>query len=454
MLRHALLLGLLIAALPSQAATPPDTTVPCADADTTPLFKASRCTTAHVPLRHEAPDAASIDLFIRRIPAVERRRGEVWLLAGGPGESGASLYELIPTFQRAFPGYDLVIPDHRGVGASARLCPVQEARDSEDGVALAPSEWGPCIGALYADRARTTAFSVSQAARDVSLLMTRHRGEGPVYLYGVSYGTQLALRTLQIAPVPLDGLILDGLVPPETDTQWDLSHRTALVDQVGRAVLGAENIPAYEAVIARAANAPWAKEVPGGNLRTFLGTLLNFPSLRARIPTLIDGLSGDDATLLTATVSDLKAVAAGLGQGGDARPSLPLVMLISASENNPRPGLTKAMVEDESKNALFVSPLPALLVDPPVPTYEKDAAFGKLPTSIPRTLVIHGTLDPNTAYEGAQAHVALLGSKGPVTFSRVEEGAHLLAYVAPSCFAAAASAFVQKRPVAETCKER
>ncbi len=263
MFRSVVLAAALFAALPARAELAFDAPVACADADSSPALKGSLCVTTHVPLRHESPANGSLKLFVRWFPAeTVERRGEVWLLAGGRGESGASLYPVVVTFRRAFPGYDLVIPDHRGVGRSERICPVQEAADSADGVALAGDEWGGCIGAMYADAARTQAFSVTEAAQDLALLMSRYRGSGPTYLYGVSYGTQLALRALQVAPMPLDGLILDGLVPLETTEQWDLSRRTALVDAVGRAVLGEQKVAVYQRVLAAAPVAGLAAGLP------------------------------------------------------------------------------------------------------------------------------------------------------------------------------------------------
>jgi pimeloyl-ACP methyl ester carboxylesterase len=429
---------------------------PCGDAADFPELHGSQCLKTAVPLRHESPDGTAIELFVRRLPAAqpEGRRGEVWLVAGGPGEPGASFHPLLPTFREAFPHHDLVLPDHRGTGGSERLCPVQESPDSPDGVALAGEEWGPCIGALYADQARTSAFTITQAAQDLSTLMARHRGDGEVLVYSVSYGTQLVLRMLQVAPLELDGLILDGLVPPENAAQWDLSRRTAVVDGVGRAFLGEAGVDAYQRLLdGGATGAAWKDQVPGGDLRHFLGALLNFPTLRTRIPALIEGLSLGDDALLRTTAADLNALLEDMMRHPLSPPSLPLVMLISASENNERRDLSREAVEAEEKAALFTSPIPGFLVDSPLPRYERDEWFGRIPDSLPRTLVIHGTLDPNTSYEGAQAHARMLAGAGPLAFSTVERGAHLLAYVAPTCFVAAVSAFVDGAPVPGRCTE-
>ena len=141
----------------------------------------------------------------------------------------------------------------------------------------------------------------------------------------------------------------------------------------------------------------------------------------------------------------------GMGRSGNNQPSLPLVMLISASENNARLGLTRELVEQEAAGALFVSAIPGFLVGAPVPAYAKDAWFGKSPAALPRTLVVHGTLDPNTAYAGALEHAAVLGKAGEVSFSTVEGGAHLLSYFAPGCFVEAVGAFVEGGEVGLCC---
>lgn len=427
---------------------------PCADAATVPALRGSLCLTVQAPLNPAADASETIDLFVRKFPAADpaRRRGEVWFVAGGPGETGASFLPVLPVLRRAFPDHDLVFPDHRGTGYSSKLCPAQEAPDSPDGLSLAGEEWGPCIGFMHANAARTRAFTVTNAAHDLSSLLHAHRGGGEVILYGVSYGTQLVLRMMQAAPVDLDGIILDGLVPPESAPQWDLSHRTQLVDAVGRAVLAPEQAERYRQVLARA-DTPWQALIPGGDLRRLMGALLNFPELRDRIPAIVDGLFEGDATLLAAAVTDLQARLAGLGVSPQSPPSLPLVILVSGSENNGRRALTAADVARESEDALFTSPIPGLLVNPPAPLYERDAYFGRTPARLPRTLVVHGTLDPNTAYEAARAHAATLSAAGDVQFATVDRAAHFLPLVAPDCFVRAASAFVAKTPVPERCAE-
>lgn len=428
---------------------------PCEDAASSAELGGSLCAIVQAPLRHDTPAGESVQLFVRRIPAAgtTRRRGEAWLLSGGPGESGASLYPYIRTYQRALPGFDLVIADHRGTGRSSRLCPDQEAPDSPGGTGLEGTEWGPCIGSMYANLARTSAFNITEAARDLGVLMADADKHGEVLLYGVSYGTQLALRALQVNDLHVDGLVLDGLVPPEATQTWDLSRRTALVDEVGRQSLDARTLATYRQLLDSDPQAPWRAGVPGGDLRQFFAGLLVFPTLRDRIPVIVEDLSRGETGSLEAAIRERHARAAQLGQNGNDQPALPLVMLIAASENNARPELTLATVDEEARDALFVSPIPKWLAGGQVPRYPRDAWFGKSPETLPRTLVVHGTLDPNTAYAGAQAHAATLAKAGPVTFHTVDRGAHLLALVAPQCFVSAVAAFVDARTVPAQCAE-
>ncbi len=439
---------------PSPAYADGGTFAPCADRSDFPELRGTECLVAKAALHPGAKGAqGEVELFVRKFPVGDRarRRGDVWLIAGGPGEPGASLYPLIHVFRRAFPQHDLIVPDHRGTGRSTRLCPEQEAMDGLSGSSLADAEWGACIGFLHADAPRAHAFNITNAARDLSGLIARHGGDGESLVYSVSYGTQLALRMMQVAPPELDGLILDGLVPPEGATPWELSRRTALVDRVGRAILSAGQERAYRRLLTRA-DAPWHSTVPGGDLRRFMGSLLNFPRLRARIPMLVRTLSRGDTRLLARTRTDLEATFAAMLKFPHSSPSIPLVMLISASENNSRPGLTAETVADEARDALFTSPLPGFLVGSPMPLYKADRWLGQSPARLPRTLIIHGTLDPNTAYEGAIAQAKMLGRAGKVSFVSVDRGAHLLPLVAPDCFVRSVSLFVSHRTPAKRCR--
>ena len=217
---------------------------PCADT----AVPGSLCSGLNVPGSYDAqgravgePDAMHV--FVRKIaadvPAGKPAKGTLWLVAGGPGESGAAFYSLLPTLRRSFPGFEFLIPDHRGTGHSSRLCKVEESEQSPGGRALAGAEWSSCFAGINLMPDYAAQFSITTAARDLQALIDGEQGKNkaPVYVYGVSYGTQLVLRTLQLGPLPVKGVILDSLVPPQTDARWDLSQRSHVVNTVGMQVL-------------------------------------------------------------------------------------------------------------------------------------------------------------------------------------------------------------------------
>jgi pimeloyl-ACP methyl ester carboxylesterase len=429
---------------------------PCADAATRPELHGSLCAREAVPADHASPGGERLSLFIRKFPAAGSSRGSVWLLAGGPGESGASLYPFLDTLRRGFPGFDLIVPDHRGTGFSSRLCPAEEAADSAGGTALAGAEWGSCLQRLGSRPELAQRFTITNAAQDLRQLVRQEGAAKPIYLYAVSYGTQLALRSLQLGPLPLQGLVLDSMVTPETDARWDLSRRSFVVDEIGRKILarcdadrmcaaamGAPAETVYRRLLAKAkADPALLAKVPGKNLPQFLGALLDLPTLRARIPYLIRDLEQGSSRELDAALARLPALQAQLGDYPQTPPSIPLVGIVSGSENDLRAGRSLAEVEKEEADLLFKSPIPSLLATSTLPLYRKDSHFGQLPASLPPTLVLQGSLDPKTHYDGALLQAAALRQRGPVGVVSVVDAPHFILWLAPDCFARHVAAFV------------
>lgn len=436
---------------------------PCSDADSQPSLHGSLCAKQAVPLAWDDGVPGELTLFVRKFPSQGPGRGSVWLVAGGPGESGASLYPFLDVLRRSFPGFDLLIPDHRGTGFSSRLCPKEEAVGSPGGAALAGAEWDSCFGLLGAQTQRARQFTITNAARDLRQLIRLAHDGRPAFLYGVSYGTQLVLRTLQLGPLPLAGVVLDSLAPPETDPRWDLSHRSFVVDDIGRKVLAqcdadprcaaAMKAPAeavYRRLLAKAkADPDVVSRVPGHDLPRFLGALLDMPALRARIPYLIHDLERGRHQELDAVLAELPRVQATLGRFPQEPPSIPLVGIISHSENDLRPGLDAAQVKREQAGLMFTSNIPELLATSTLPSYARDHWFGGRPAKLPSTLVLQGTLDPKTPYDGAREHVELLRKSGPVSLVPVLGAPHFILWTAPGCFERQVAAFVSGRRTPE-----
>lgn len=420
----AILIAILPLTTPAQAQDEAlsEEFAPCADAGSHASLKGTLCTRFRAPLDYEGVVAGTVDLFVRKFPANGYSKGQLWLIAGGPGESGASFYPFIKTVRAAAPGFDVLVPDHRGTGFSTRLCPNEEAASSEAGGALAGQEWGTCFGALSAQASRTRAFTISNAARDLDLLISRFDSGPRTFLYGVSYGTQLVLRTLTLKTRnDLDGVILDSLVPLASNGQLDLSHRSAITDSVGREVLrqcderpecrqyfpaGAEQ--AARQVLERSD----IGELAGAGLKFKLAALLDFPETREMLPYVIAGLQLGDPAWLDHATGRLAGVGALFEPYAQSPSSIPLVSLISRSENNARPALTAQIIEREAADYLFASPLPSLLLSGGFPVYEPDASAGAVPESLPRTVVLSRHARSQDPFSGRARACRSVGDSG------------------------------------------
>ncbi|WP_440054518.1 alpha/beta hydrolase [Pseudoalteromonas sp. T1lg65] len=381
----------------------------------------SECIYAKLPLNyHQTGDKATnstVSVFVRKFPTQGKPKGTLWLLAGGPGESGASFYNKIDWFAAQFPGFDIYVQDHRGTGASSAICP-QETIESEQGVTIAPNEWGPCFGHIFQNPDYVKSFSISNAAEDLTQLID-HYGTGKTYVYSVSYGTQLATRLMSLNKVKLDGVILDSFVPHQLDKRFDLSNRSQVVNQVGLKALAKfsdEPHKIEQKILAFQKQYPLLSDLnnalPQIALSQYLGLLLDHETIRAKIPYIVDQLATGNSAPLQAAGSDFQDWLSNMsGSYSNEGMSIMLVQLITKSENNLRLDRTKEQALKEQQSLAFSSPLPYLIAQNQIPAYEKDKWYGHVPDSDVPVLILQGTLDPKTQYEGAQAHAALFEGK-------------------------------------------
>lgn len=442
---------------------------PCDDAASKPALAGSLCAVERAaadPSGLTGAPAGEVQLFVRKFPATGQARGQVWLVAGGPGESGASFYGLLPVLRKAFAGFDLLVPDHRGTGFSTRLCPDEESAASPGGAALAGAEWASCFRRLNENPAYARQFSQTNAAHDLKRLIASHPGQGQTWVYGVSYGTQLVLRTLALGAANIDGVVLDSLVPLQDDASSDLSRRSLTTDAAGRKLLAwcdgydychaqldepAEAV--YRRVLARFdADPALQAAVPGKNLKRFFGASLDVPGAATRIPYLLKDLEEGKTEGIAEMTREIEREAAVLGAFPQSPPSIALVSIISGSENNLQPGRERDAVVREEQGLLFSSPLPGLLIEPGLPLYPRDAMFAALPQRLPRTLVIQGERDAKTPYDAALRHVAALRTGGPVEVFTIGDGAHFALWTASPCVERGIDAFVGKRPLPPPCQ--
>ena len=195
----------------------------------------AECATIPVPLDHANPSGPTLGLAIKRVPASGTETRTIWFVDGGPGDAGRASIGKVAGVFAADSGLAIYTFDHRGVGGSAPLeCPAQRDPKSPDGAELTPKEWEPCVAHLKATRNDLQFIAVTQAARDLDLLVQRFRTPGiPITVWGVSYGTFLTWEYLRVASTPPDGVIVDGIVPPD----WSFAEFDAGLDRMGRRVI-------------------------------------------------------------------------------------------------------------------------------------------------------------------------------------------------------------------------
>jgi pimeloyl-ACP methyl ester carboxylesterase len=198
----------------------------CADANTLQLTRCSlagsagyptleaQCGTLTRPENPSDPDGRQVDLKIAVVKSLSPKplKDAVTVINGGPGGSSIELFaDMGSAFGLMRRERDILIVDQRGTGASNRLeCKdLDEAAQgySDDDVTQATTA---CLEALDAD---PSFYTTSIAVQDLEAARMA-LGYDQLNLYGVSYGTRVALHYLRQFPDSVRTVIIDGVVPP------------------------------------------------------------------------------------------------------------------------------------------------------------------------------------------------------------------------------------------------
>lgn len=274
-----------------------------------------QCAQVDVPLRWDLDDdPRRTTVYVARVPA-ERQpaRGQLWLVHGGPGQTVLAYLRRLPWFRAAAPDLDLLLLEHRGVGASDRLgCPGAESAESAGGTRVLAEEYGGCLeeaAEAYADR--LDGVTTTQVAHDLGALVEAARApDAPVFVFGFSYGTFLVHRYLTLYPDQATAAVLDSICPPG-DCLYDRFDRD--LDTVGRTLLdrcdadpfcaGKLGRPAQDAAAAFVA-------AHGDAARLVLAVLLLDRDTRTLIPPLLYRFARDgaaDRAIVERVLMDLNA---------------------------------------------------------------------------------------------------------------------------------------------------
>jgi pimeloyl-ACP methyl ester carboxylesterase len=168
-----------------------------------------QCGIVTVPLDRAGRTPGSVPLHVARLRARIRAgapRGAVIGLQGGPGGAALPLFQdFADTLGPALRSRDLVVLDQRGTGLSGLLrCPSLERAPTGD-----PRK---AVQACAAHLGTARAFYTSRDSADDIEAVRQAEGVDKVTLYGISYGTKVALAYAQRYPQHVERLVLDSIV--------------------------------------------------------------------------------------------------------------------------------------------------------------------------------------------------------------------------------------------------
>lgn len=192
-----------------------------------------------VPENRAHPDGRQLKIHYVRFPATGTHPGApIVYLSGGPGGSGieTAKHERFPLFMAMREFGDVIALDQRGAGASAEapncisdtVIPTDRRVSKTERNTLLRHAVEFC-GTFWRTAGYDPAgYTTIENARDLDALRA-HLGASKISLWGISYGTHLALAAMKEMGPRIDKVVLssvEGLeqtvkLPSETDTYFD-----------------------------------------------------------------------------------------------------------------------------------------------------------------------------------------------------------------------------------------
>jgi pimeloyl-ACP methyl ester carboxylesterase len=185
------------------------------------------CTTVTVPLDRSGALPGTIPLKVERMQAGGAPSTEaVIALAGGPGQAALPLAGFITkALSPALSTRDLVMFDQRGTGASAPLsCPALSSSAGAAGIATVGKLFERCALQLGAARGQ---YTTQTSVEDIEAIR-QAMGYEKLVLYGVSYGTKVALEYAARYPQNVSALVLDSVEPTDGPDPFSLATLQAM----------------------------------------------------------------------------------------------------------------------------------------------------------------------------------------------------------------------------------
>ncbi|MDX1444507.1 MAG: alpha/beta hydrolase [Gammaproteobacteria bacterium] len=176
---------------------------------------AAECATFTVAENPDEPEGRQIDLKLAWLKAKtnEPAAEPLVFIAGGPGQSALESFPgVAAAFGKIRQQRPILLVDQRGTGESNRLdCPMDEFAGLEEPSHEEMLAWGrKCVEEMEAD---PRFYTTVDAVRDLEAV--REALGVPQYmLYGISYGSRVALEYLREHPEALKAVVVDGVAAP------------------------------------------------------------------------------------------------------------------------------------------------------------------------------------------------------------------------------------------------
>ncbi|MBK8938249.1 MAG: alpha/beta fold hydrolase [Polyangiaceae bacterium] len=370
---------------------------PCADDD--PAGPGVECAAIEVPANWNDPTGSSITFFVRRILR-EDSHGQLWALAGGPGQAGWGWAASEGGFNVLAPGLDLYMPDHRGTGDSSfvRCVSTESIGGIENCIEAMEEGWGENI----------PYFSITQAARDVGEVIAHTRSpEDEVFVLGVSYGTTWGHRYLQLFPEQATGVVLDSPCPNGT-CDFSMAQQRATEDMVKSIFdacaedtvcgekLGSDPWASFGAVLDQleAGHCPELGMSRAGFGGTFAFSLLTDTRVQGYLPAAVYRVARCEP-------ADVEAVARLFSvpyaqEGSDWAIGLRTHIIVSEIFPEDSPSIDELRVEISQLYTGGDGPLFSRQAQDLWPMYPRDEYYGAFAETETPLLIMSGTLDPAT----------------------------------------------------------
>jgi pimeloyl-ACP methyl ester carboxylesterase len=272
------------------------------------------CATFNVTLDRGGVVPGTTGLSVERLQAgASPSRSAVVALAGGPGQAAIPLAQATAKMMGPALGTrDLVVFDQRGTGTSGPLaCSALEGAEALGAIGQAFERCAQQIGV------KRGSYTTRESVADIEALR-QAMGYEKLVLFGVSYGTKVALEYAERFPQNVEALLLDSVVAPERADPLSLSTFQAMklvFEQLcsARACAGITSDPLgdtanLEAHLQKHGLSGWVYDGSGHRHRSTLSNvaLLNLivagdlnPALRALLPAAVQSaLRGDPNPLL------------------------------------------------------------------------------------------------------------------------------------------------------------